>query len=55
MDTFGSTEGEIIKSADRKAGDILREYQAALPSLADRLLEEKEITGQQLANLLKKA
>jgi hypothetical protein len=55
MDTFGSTEGEIIKAADRKAGDILREYQAALPSLADRLLAEKEITGDQLAKLLKEA
>ena len=53
MDTFGATEEEIFKEADRQSMEILKKYQAVLPTLADRLLAEKEITGEELVKLLK--
>ena len=53
MDSFGATAEEILKAADSRSAEILEEYRQILPELADRLLEEKEITGEELKKCLK--
>ena len=53
MDSFGATAEEILKAADHRSAEILKEYRQILPELADRLLEEKELTGEELKKCLK--
>ena len=54
MTTYGETEKEILAEADRLSMEILSRYKDALTDLSSLLLEKRQFTGEEFAQLLQK-
>ncbi len=52
MTTYGTTGAAILKHADRCSAELLAGYKDKIESLAELLLEQKEITGKAFAKAL---